>query len=51
MGKNSLAGYFSVISGFVFSGGGKERGGREEEERRGTVTHVTRFRAVRWQML
>ena len=37
---NSLAGFFSVITGFVFSGGGKEGGGREEEEREEEPSHT-----------
>ena len=39
MVKNVLAGYFPVISGFVFSGGGK-KGGGEEEEREEEPSHT-----------
>ena len=40
MQENSLAVYFSVITGFLFSGGGKEGGGREEEGRGEEPSHT-----------
>ena len=48
--ENPLRGNLCAITDLFFSGvdeEGGERGGGEE----GTVTYVTTFRTVRWQML